>query len=320
MQGGAVTINRLLRERPLKPDLIIASDMMDISTFRALTADYLPDVPIVTYFHETQLTYPQNQRQSHGWRYGFINYISALASDWSYFNSHYHRDTFLNTLPNLLKHFGDHNELQTVDEIRARSSVLPLGLDLKRFDVFRPQPVTVNETPVILWNHRWEADKNPTSFFHALYKLAEQNIPFQVAITGENIRQNAQEFEEARQRLGDQVVQYGYLDDFADYAHLLWQADYVVSTSFQDFFGGSIAQAIYCGCVPILPNRLNYPYLIPEAAHSACLYGGNSPRHLLRPHLKGEHKVDTTQLREYISQFDWSALAPLYDQTFSAFQ
>jgi len=318
MQGGAVTLNRLLRERNLHPDLILASDMMDVSTFRALAADHLQNTPVVTYFHETQLTYPQNRRQAHGWRYGFINYVSALASDWSYFNSQYHRDTFLNTLPNMLKHFGDFNELDTVEQLRTRSSVLALGLDLHHFDTHQPNTRTSNTPPIILWNHRWETDKNPITFFRALYKLADQNIPFQVAITGENIRRTATEFEEARHRLGDRIIQYGYLPNFADYARLLWRSDYVVSTSHQDFFGGSIAQAIYCGCIPILPNRLNYPHLLPAEAHQQCLYKGEALYALLKDQLHGSIAVDTKKLRKYISQFDWSVLAQHYDDTFDA--
>ena len=70
------------------------------------------------YFHENQLSYPQSRRQNHGWRYGFINFVSALCADANYFNSQFHLDDFLTKLPRMLKHFADYNELQTIDEIR----------------------------------------------------------------------------------------------------------------------------------------------------------------------------------------------------------
>ena len=49
--------------------------------------------------------------------------------------------------------------------------------------VFRLRSMQPSSTPnhkraVILWNHRWEYDKNPESFFKLLFKLADQNIDF----------------------------------------------------------------------------------------------------------------------------------------------
>ncbi len=313
MQGGAVTIARLIRKRATRrPHIILASDMLDLATLRALLPDGWHTVPIALYFHETQLTYPQNERQKHGWRYGFINYTSALTADKVFFNSAYHREIFLETLPNMLKHFGDYNELQTVAEIREKSEVLWLGLDLKRLD---PHQTNDEKTrpPLLLWNHRWEADKNPDEFLRALHVLMDAGVAFRVAITGENFRKTSTAFEAARQRLGDRLVQYGYLPDFTAYARLLWQTDYVISTAKQDFFGGAIAEAIYCGCIPVLPDRLNYPYLLPEVLHENYLYGGQSPKYLLTALLENHQPVDTRALREHIAQFDWTIMAPIYD-------
>lgn len=319
LQGGAVSIARMIDERALQPDFLLVSDMVDLSTLRALTAHSTARTPTALYFHETQLTYPQNARQSHGWRYGFINYISALSADAVYFNSQYHHDVFFKTLPNMLKHFGDYNELQTVEIIREKSTVLPLGLALKRFDAHRPAHPSRNERPLIVWNHRWEADKNPTAFVEALYRLDEDGLDFEVAIIGQNVRQSRTEFDECRVRLAHRIRHFGYLPDFASYADLLWRADYVVSTAHQEFFGGAIAEALYCGCVPILPDRLNYPALLPPDQRDACLYRGDNPRHCLMAHLRGEHDVDSDALRAHISRYDWQAIAPQYDATFAAY-
>jgi glycosyltransferase involved in cell wall biosynthesis len=316
LQGGAVTLAHMLHNHDHHADLILASSMLNLASFRALTRHRTTAIPIALYLHETQLTYPQNSRQSHGWRYGFINYISALAADRVYFNSQYHQDVFFETLPKMLKHFGDFNELETVDELRERSTVLPLGLDLSLLD--HHQITIDNEVPLIVWNHRWEEDKNPKAFIRALIRLARDDIPFQVAITGENTRPNTDVFKDARQALGDRIVQLGYLPTFEAYARLLWRADYVVSTAHQEFFGGAVAQAIYCRCIPLLPDRLNYPALIPEEAHDACLYKGDSLVYALRQHLTGDILVDTAALREHVRRYDWGQMAPIYDETFEA--
>lgn len=311
MQGGAVSLARLFHERQLTPDVILASDMFDLATFRALTRECR--APVALYFHENQLTYPQNSRQQHGWQYGFINYASALAADTVYFNSRYHRDVFLDELPRMLKHFADYQELHTVDQIREKSAVLPLGLDLQRLDAYRPVAKAGGQPPLLLWNHRWEEDKNPCNFFRALYALVEAGVPFRVALLGENFRQNPTEFEEARVWLGDRVVHYGYAADFATYARLLWEADYVISTAYHDFFGIAMAEAMYCGCVPLLPRRLNYPDLIPAALHPACLYKGEALLPLLLKHLRGEIHLETQPLQAAMRQYDWSNMATVYD-------
>ena len=314
MQGGAISLARKL---DFMPDLILASSMVDLSIFRALTWRRLGDTPIALYFHENQLSYPQSRRQNHGWRYGFINYISALTADAVYFNSQFHLDNFMAQLPRMLKHFADYNELQTIDAIRAKSSALPVGIDLRRFDAFRAQPAR-DEPPLILWNHRWEHDKNPAAFVQTMIKLADEGFDFKLAITGEQFGNASESLLRAKSRLRERIVQLGYVDSFAEYARLLWRADYVVSAARQEFFGVSICEAMYCGCIPILPNRLNYPYLLPDDARSACMYERDRLAAHLRWHLRGRPRVDVDALRAHVAQFDWAVIAPRYDDALAA--
>ena len=117
--------------------------------------------------------------------------------------------------------------------------------------------------------------------------LAADGVPFRVALAGANVRRNPVEFETARAQLGDRVIHYGFVEDEAAYARLLWEADYAVSTAHQDFFGMAVVEAMYCGCVPILPQRLNYPQLLPQALHARCLYRRERLAPLLLRHLQG---------------------------------
>jgi len=313
MQGGAVTLARLYHQMDFQPDVVLASDMMNVATFRALTRQQTVNIPIALYFHENQLTYPQNRRQKHGWRYGFVNYISAMAADAVFFNSAYHRGDFFEMLPKMLNHFADHNELGSVEWLRERSLVLPVGFDLHQFETHQLANPTRNDPPIILWNHRWEADKNPQGFFEALYTLQEENVPFQVVLLGENFVHEPPEFIEARDRLGERILQYGYIEDYAAYVRWLWKADFVVSTAYHDFFGLAMAEAIVCGCIPILPNRLNYPALVPAELHEVCLYGRNRPEFLLKAHLRGDINISVDALRQHIKRYSWDVVAPQYD-------
>ncbi len=314
MQGAAISFARLLQS---KPDLILASGMIDLSIFRALTYRHLGEAPTALYFHENQLSYPQNRRQGHGWRYGFINYVSALTADSNYFNSPFHLRDFMEQLPRLLKHFADYNELDTIESIRAKSQVLPLGIDLRRFDQFKAQPQP-DGPPLIVWNHRWEEDKDPNAFVRSLLQLAGEGFDFRVAITGESFGEMPAAFQSLRAQLSDRIEQLGYLGSFADYAKLLWRADYVVSTAWQEFFGVSICEAVYCNCVPILPDRLNYPDLLTEELHGECLYTRDRLTAQLRRHLRGDTRVNLTSLRAKIAEFDWRVIAPRYDEKLHA--
>jgi len=84
MHGGAVTLAEKYNGNYDNNDLIIVSDMLDLTTFQALTRTKTAGIPFVIYFHENQLTYPWSEtdrdvaagRDNH---YGFINYSSALV-------------------------------------------------------------------------------------------------------------------------------------------------------------------------------------------------------------------------------------------------
>lgn len=313
MRGGAITLARLFTERDEFPDVMLVSDMMDVALFRSLLPAQANNIPLILYFHENQLTYPQNQRQNHGWQYGFINYASALCADTIVFNSRYHLEDFFAESWRMLRHARDYNELDTLDHLRERADVLSPALDLKRFDRYQPEVTTRNDPPIILWNHRWEADKNPQAFFAALDELVRVGLDFRVILAGENVRQKPQEFEAARDRLGDRVIHYGFAGSFAAYARLLWQADYVVSTADHDFFGIAVVEAIYCQCIPLLAKRLNYPYLIPSEMQSSCLFRRGTLPAFLKHHLKGDFNVYTPRLRQHIARFDRTIVVPEYD-------
>ena len=313
MQGGAVTLARKARARPDQPDMLLVSDMLNLPVFLTLAGQPLADLPVALYFHENQLTYPLQPGEKRDLHYGFINLVSALRADRVLFNSAYHLEEFFDELPRLLKHFPDFTELWTVESLRGKSQVLPLGLDLAQFDRCRLDHPRTGR-PLILWNHRWEYDKNPEAFFRVIYQLADEGLDFGLVLLGESFRNLPAEFLAARERLPGRIVQFGYADDPADYARWLWQSDIVVSTALHEFFGAAIVEACYCGCFPILPRRLSYPELIPPEHHRSCLY--DDERHLLDLLRSAVQDIETTRafsLQEAMASFDWQQMAPRYD-------
>jgi glycosyltransferase involved in cell wall biosynthesis len=310
MHGGAVTLARRYLEQGVGAEAIVATDMLDLSTFLALTRAQTHGAPCALYMHENQLTYPTRPGDKRDLHYGFINYASMLCARRVWFNSAYHLESWFDELPRLLKHFPDYNELPTVAALRARSSVLPLGLDLARLRALRPDRPRQGP-PLILWNHRWEYDKNPTEFLRALYVLAERGLEFEVAILGEVFVRVPPEFEEARARLGGRIVQFGFVERYADYARWLWDADIVVSTALHDFFGAAVVEALACGCHPVLPDRLAYPQFIPAEQRAAVLYRSFEELvERLTRLVSGGPRLD---LSAAVDCYDWPTVAPRYD-------
>ncbi len=87
-------------------------------------------------------------------------------------------------------------------------------------------------------------------------------------------------------------------------------------TSHQDFFGAGVAEAIYCGCRPLLPRRLAFPELLPgEAAKTGTFYA-NYDEFLDRLRaLLLDPKQSGGGYRDAIARFDWHNMAPVYDRT-----
>jgi glycosyltransferase involved in cell wall biosynthesis len=334
MRGSAVTLARRLREQVQEHkhsfDIIIATDLLDLATFLGLTRDLTADIPAVLYFHENQLTYPLPPGRSRDLSFPWINYTSALAADLVCFNSAFHRQAFLEALPSLPGRYHDHQELDLIETIAAKSQVLPPGIDLARLDEPQiadrrlgvgsssdSQPATERPSPVLLWNSRWEYDKAPEAFFAALRQLELREIDYRLIVAGEHVDPNEPNFLAAREWLAPRVLTWGYAPDSETYRARLRQADIVVSTAIQEFFGISVVEAMYCGCVPILPRRLSYPDLLPAEYHAACLYEDDTGlADKLEAAIRDLPALKQLDFRAVAGQYDWSVMAPRYDRLF----
>ena len=328
MHGGAVTIARKANELSaggVTPDVIFATDMVNVPAFLALTRQHFHDIPVILYLHENQLTYPLREGAERDYTYAYINYLSCLAADRVIFNSHYHQEEFLEALPVLLRAFPDYNHLHSVQLIRQKSTVLHLGMDLRAHDRYAGSatPRTrgrLTQTPVVLWNQRWEYDKNPEGFFKLMNRLDDVGCSFKLILAGEHFEEQPYEFERAFERYAERILHYGYAEDFEEYSSLLHSADIIVSTALHEFFGIAVLEAIYCGCHPVLPNRLSYPELIPEALHqpllhAPCLYDDEEEVfQIMYRILKGEEKpLPLETLHEICEHLDWRRHVSLFD-------
>ena len=318
MHGGAISLAQLVIPGMPLPDLILATDMIDLNLFLSLTRSWSHNIPVAIYFHENQLNYPWSatdadvrlKRDNH---YAFINYTSALAANDVFFNSAYHQQAFINELPKFLKAFPDHQNINTIQNIAAKSSVLHLGTDLKKFDACMPKKFGEHKRAVILWNHRWEYDKNPEAFFNALFEISDRGIDFKLIVLGESYDKHPPVFDKAKERLAGHILHFGYAQSFEEYAKWLWMADLLPVTSNQDFFGASVIEAMYCNVVPLLPKRLAYPEHLPQQFHSTFFYDENDFITKIQKRIMDVKYLCVMNTRQYAERYDWQQLISFYD-------
>lgn len=309
MKGSAVTLSRQVAELAAggyRPDVVLVSGMADVAALRSFLHPAIGRPPLAVYFHETQLTYPDSPQMTPDLSYPFLNWTSALAADAVWFNSGYHRDVFFDEVPRLLKGFPDHNHNPLVEVVAARSDVLPVGIDLS----WTRQPRASTNVPIVLWNHRWEHDKDPETFADAVRAVAETH-DFRLALTGERFRTVPGVLDELADEMADRIEVNDHLPR-AEYEALLLSADIVVSTARQEFFGISVVEAIAAGSRPVLPRRLSYPWLVPERFHGDVLYESGGFAAALRRALDEDRLLDG--LAESMMMFDWSVVGPRYDE------
>jgi glycosyltransferase involved in cell wall biosynthesis len=263
MRHAAVTFAeqvRELRAQGRQWDLLLCSDMLNLAEFCGLAPESVRTLPSIIYFHENQATYPVQVESERDYQFALTNMTSALAAGAVWFNSAFHRDSFLLALEVLLRRMADYPPLDALARIAEKSFVFPPGIDpLPARGPRRPGPLR------ILWAARWEHDKNPEEFFAALQLLQECGIPFRCSVIGEQFRDAPTIFAQARVSFADHTDRWGYQPDRPSYEAALAEADVFVSTACHEFFGLSAVEATLAGAYPLVPRRLAYPEIFAPA-------------------------------------------------------
>jgi len=315
LDGGFVTMAGLVRDhcdRAGRPDLILATSMLDLAGLLGLLRRDLGGIPAALYLHENQITYPETGRTRVDARHGLATWSSLLAADTVAFNSAFHHDAVFAALPGFLRSFPDLRHDELIPIAAAKSTVLPVGIDLTRLD----PPAGDGDGPaMVLWNHRWDPDKDPGLFLRVVTELAAEGLEFTVALTGERFARQHQEWDPVVAAVGDRVVASGHLEP-DEYREVLRRSDIVVSTARQEFFGVSVVEAMYAGAFPLLPDRLVYPERVPGQLAEHSLYRG---RRDLTERLRrainevGETRRFAERARVEAARYDWSMVDPKYD-------
>ena len=291
-------------------DLIVATSLSDLGTLKAM-CPALQSVPVWVYFHENQFAHPlsgkQNRDHQIGWQFQSIQ--NALMADWISFNTNFNRRTFVEGARKLLKRLPEKLPGDPISRIERQSDVLPVPLS----DTCRAFKQVPKEKDLIIWNHRWEWDKQPKRFLTALTEMRDDGIDFRLAMMGSGGGRSI-EFDEFKDCLADRLVQWGHASA-EDYNHWLSRAGIGVSTALHDFQGLSMLELAQAGATVVLPNRVAYPECLPGAA----FYPGSEQSE--RPDIDDLKAVLVALLRGELAQRpsldrlpEWAQLRSEYDE------
>ncbi len=301
-------------------DVILTSTFLDVAVLRSLLAGQGIHLPLAIYFHENQLAYPGQVDDPGIFQFTSINFTSALCSDRIAFNSIYNLESFLSGVRAYLKKAADMDLRSLENTIREKSVILYPGMDFQRIDATTDSAMKTsskvnvgnetgwkNKVPVIIWNHRWEHDKDPETFFQGLFHLAEE-YNFQLIVLGQHFRNQPEIFSRARTILADRLLHIGYAESEEEYARLLCRGDIIVSTARHEFFGMAVLEGVRAGCRPLVPDRLSYRELFPEKYR----YPENGFRQHLRQLLATPQPLAAAESKQLTASYSWQSLAKQY--------
>ena len=262
-----------LAKKAKKWDAVFCSDMLNLAEFKGMAGGDVAKIPAVVYFHENQLTYPCRFETERDYQFAMTNITTALAADFVWFNSEFHRSEFLGAIDGFFKRMNDNQPVGTAEKIMKKSAIYPPGITaFPRRGGRKTGPMR------ILWAGRWEHDKNPDDFFAALKILKESGCDFRLDCIGQQFRDGPECFAPARDYFADNIDRWGYQEKRADYDKILCNADVFISTANHEFFGISAAEAIAAGAYPLLPKRLAYPEILRGIQNTSCdfFYDGST--------------------------------------------
>lgn len=288
-------------------DLIIATSSVDLATVQSIYPS-LRSCKSVLYFHENQFAYPAGRASQHTVDWQITSLYSALRADFIVFNSAYNKNSFLEGVSRLLKKVPDLVPKDITNTLALKTGILPVPIADVNQQVSKPSQ---RESINVLWNHRWEWDKQPELLLEVIKLVCKHKLPITFSITGQSFRSTPDALDAISSCYADKLTHFGFVENRGEYERMLVQSDVVLSTAIHEFQGIAVLEAASRGCIPLLPNRLSYP----EYYDTRYLYDGAGSLAQQAEAIFGKlnHWLDNDLPSVFNTQrFQKTALAPAY--------
>lgn len=200
------------------------------------------------------------KEEERDYQFGWIQILSCLAADEVYFNSNWNLQSFMEQIPSFVNRNPDKEPKNVIEKILPKVKVLYFPIIIPSLS-FAPVQIVPDAPLHILWNHRWEHDKDPESFFSVLLDLHEHNIPFKLSVLGQSYEETPTVFQTIKTQLASHIVHYGFIEKKDEYYSILSETDVCVSTAIHEFYGVSVLEAAMFGNYCICPNRLSFSFI-----------------------------------------------------------
>lgn len=278
MGAGAWGLAEAVRGQA-RPDLLFASDYVDVPRLLGhLPADWR-GLPVVLYFHENQLTYPAAPpAESSPTPFAgdvspaLTNILSAVAATRVVFNSGFHRADLLQAGDALLGRLPKPRPRAAFRAALEAADVIGPGIELAELPLGSGPPPG---SPLrVAFPHRWEHDKDPATFLTCVQRARRAGASLELVLLGERYDRMPAGVEALLGELAPAIRHSGFAEDRADYARLLGGCDVVASTADHEFYGLALLEGLATGALPLAPRRLSYPEVLAAELHGAGLYGG----------------------------------------------
>ena len=253
------------------PDLVFATGLLDAAQLRGLLPPSLARLPLVLYMHENQAAYPVSEHVSARDRERdahlvTTNIASLLAADLILWNSRFNLESCLEGSARVLRSMPGGAPSGWIPGIRERSRIAWPPVESIPDEVLRnPAKEGYADGVRVAWPHRWEHDKGPDELLELADACADR-LGLRFVLLGERGGRIPPAMELFRERHGHRIDHDGWEEDRSRYLRRLAGCDWVLSTARHEFFGMAVVEAMQCGCLPWLPDRLSYPELLPESA------------------------------------------------------
>lgn len=312
-------------------DIIITTSLTDNAALKGLLHQDFSKAFFIHYMHENQMGYPLDKdnpafKKDHLFAqhvYPSYHLNQALACDSLIFNSHFHQKSFMELLRSFLKGHPVENHNELLESIKMKTVIIPIGLQFPNPDssAYNKNLLPFHKRPKrLLWNHRWEYDKNPRGFFKKVAKLIEAWPHLEVSLLGQGNLEH-DDFLQFKKDYGSNIIQYGGFPERKHYFKELENCRLLPVTSNHDFLGLATLEAIIYGVVPLLPNRLVYPELIPQELHHKLLYEETTGhqdfnKKALALLEEGLSPQEQALLQRHMQQFSWEHIISCWEKLF----
>lgn len=311
MFSAASIFSQQLNQWPLDQikaiDFILCSEFLHIASFKGQLNSEWQDKKICCYFHENQILYPwsQHDKESAYERnlvYGYHHLENLMTADHIVFNSFFHQNSLLNDLPKLLSRLPKPKPKIDIQKINDKSTVLYPGVNVVKMKTKKQN----NERPLILWNHRWDDDKNPQEFLKLILELKQRNFLFELALLGDIKHDLLNEFP-------SELIKYHGFQERDQYHEVLAEADILPVTSLHDFFGISVVEAILADLKVFVPDRMAYHEHFTKHEYTDAMY---TDQDTLIDKIINYKSYSFTESKQLCHRYFWNELIGKYDRFF----